>query len=774
MPSFLLKIWRIDRTCLFELTWDRVRTLNATLTYPETLTTLYQQWQEAYINFYRSYRSTVRARPGISLSLPQHKKDWRAKLVEAEAKFLAEFHYWLNHAELVEIRREIAQAAAQSNRVDIFIRCDSLEMAKLPWESWQIGTEFGITNPIRIVRTAANLRAGQKKPVHRQRSRILVILGDDTGLDFQDERKAIQALSRIAEVEFVGWQVGQACDDLKMTICNAIADRRGWDILCFLGHSNETKITGGELGIAPKTSIFISEIAQYLQVAQERGLQFAVFNSCNGLNIAESLLNLGLSHVAVMREPIHNEVAKEFLIQFLRHLAEYQNVQEAMLAACQFLKLENNLTIPSAYLIPSLFSYPEVEPFRLKRIGWRHRLQQLQPNRFDAIALGTFALISSLLPLQSWLIDQRQAVQAVYRHTTAQSMEAQTPPVLLVQVDEASLQNDRVEIINQNLDRTYLAKLVNRVSALNASIVGIDYLLFRHQPSGDRVLAQALQTAVTQKGTQFILAATLENFQSTPKWVLALPEIANPKWRIDGDMDLLGDPAFYARVIGDTDAETEVLPMAYQLVLTQQRTGMPYRWDERTRLHPVSQFAAAIGQMWLRPLIDFSTPKEQVYQAIPAWKLLKQSEPAKIRQPLVLISPGGNVDAGVKPGEDNFISPMALNYWRGTVTSKMTGGEVHAYLVHNLLHHRLIIPIPDLWMIGVAGLFSKGMVIWLTGRKTKSRSRLSAYLLVVPIVYTAASLQSYLSFAILLPWLFPTLIYCTYLLPFILKRDQHA
>lgn len=42
-----------------------------------------------------------------------------------------------------------------------------------------------------------------------------------------------------------------------------------------------------------------------------------------------------------------------FLIRFLQGLAEHKDVHDSLLAACQYLKLSQNLTYPSAYLIPS-------------------------------------------------------------------------------------------------------------------------------------------------------------------------------------------------------------------------------------------------------------------------------------------------------------------------------------------------------------------------------------------------------------------------------------
>lgn len=780
MTAFVIKVWHVEQTCLFELMWGHSHTISAKLLYPATLTKLYEQWRADYLAF---YRSNFLARPGISFSLPESEIDWRAKLVESEAAFLAEFQHWLNSAELAEIQRTIRQAANEQERVDLFVRCDTLEMVKLPWESWQVDT----SKPIRITRTANRLPADSTKPERRRKARILAILGDDTGLQSEDEQEdtklqlderkttftteqsALKKLSTLVDITFVEWQKGKNIIALKDEICLALTDEQGWDILFFTGHSNETAITGGQIAIAPNSSIMVKEIAQELQVAQAKGLQFAIFNSCSGVSIAESLINLGLNQVAVMREPIHHKVAKEFLLQFVQQIAQFKDAHEAMLAACQVLKQDKNWIYPSAYLIPSLFTHPQALPFCLKPTGWK----PWQPTRREAIVLGITALLSSLLPIQSFLIDQRQSIQANYQTITAQTIQTiprKTPPILLVQVDEPTLRN--VEVINQNLDRKYLAKLVNRATELNLSTIGLDYLLFRPQPNGDPVLAQALSKA-GQKGTKIILAASPEQY-GPPKWSLVLPEIAHPQqlWRIDGDIDLLGDPPFYARVIGDTNAQTKILPMAYALV--QQTLGL--RKDARFLIHPVSKFAEKIGQMWLRPLIDFSVPPDQVYQAISAQdefmnKNRQQDlQKAIANQPIVLIAPGGHIDAGVTPGEDNFNSPVAFQHFSSRL--KITGGEVHAYLVHNLIHHRLIIPIPDLWMLGLAGLLGKGSSLWLARQNQKSRRAI--WLLSIPILYTAVSLQTYVWCAVLLPVLFPTVTYLAYLVPFIWKRDHHA
>ena len=78
-----------------------------------------------------------------------------------------------------------------------------------------------------------------------------------------------------------------------------------------------------------------------LTIAKENGLQVAIFNSCSGLSIANKLIDLGFSQVAIMREPIHNQVAVEFFMQFSQALAEYKDVHQSLLAASEYLNQKN-------------------------------------------------------------------------------------------------------------------------------------------------------------------------------------------------------------------------------------------------------------------------------------------------------------------------------------------------------------------------------------------------------------------------------------------------
>ncbi|MBD1923475.1 CHASE2 domain-containing protein [Microcoleus sp. FACHB-831] len=820
--SFRLKVQRIDKTCLFELSWGRGQQLCTTLNYPETLTGFYQEWQRVYLSF---YKSALRGRVEGSGSIASPPIDWHARLVQAEARLLYEFHHWLRSAELYEIRAAIAKGTGDranpqllpsgEKGENVFLTCNSIELARLPWEAWEIGAEFATSRAIRIVRAPLNikeetLKAKNKK--HGKKARVLVILGDDTGLNFQKDREAVRSLSRIAEIKFVGWQPGQDIAQLKDDICQALTDERGWDVLLFAGHSNESAIIGGELAIAPNTSLSISEIELQLQIAKSRGLQFALFNSCSGINIAESLINLGFSQVAIMREPIHNEVAQKFIKRFMQTLAERKDVQESMLAACQYLKLEENFTCPSASLIPSLFCHPDADLFRIPPSGIKQIIDDIVPTMGEAIALSALLLISLSLSAQNFLVDQRVLTQAIYRHLTNQ-LPNDKPPVLLVQINEKSIQEAKIRN-PKPMDRKYLASLVDKLSAMDARVVGIDYLLDRKH--GDRQgeiedarLARSLQAAVKNPThpTWFVFAMT---WGDTKEPLSVHPSLASNNWSLQGNINvLLGN----MKLIPAKDTSKASLSFSYMLALAyklncedathshqhkpqpqlQNKTdffsevtsylrekGQHYKtlFPPAARLQPITSFSYKLRQKWLHPIIDFSIPPDRVYNSIPAWKLLqiKGHSYQSLKQQVAIVVPWGYGEAGVsKDGEDNWNMPPALSFWLTQGDSRNSrmvspGGESHAYMVHHLLKNRLVVPIPDLWAIAVALILGKGTAL-IIGKRQHYRQLRVILPVITPPVYGIVCLQIYISSAILLPWFLPSVAFG---LPMLLRKRNYA
>lgn len=785
--AYRLSIHQIEQSCLFDLTWGQGQRLTATIAFPQVLLSLYQAWRRAYLGY---YKQALRGRVGAMGQLAGPPVDWHSQLVQAEARFLSEFHRWLKRGELFDLRSQLeTPPTLGSNRGSdgrdagtknetLFLTCSPLELARFPWETWEFGRH------IEVVRSPPTLSppAPCQTALRRGKPRVLAILGDETGLNFKGERLALKAQRRCLEIHYVGWQPGEESRVLKERICRAIADPQGWDVLFFAGHSNEAALLDGQVAIAPQTALSIRDLSPYLQQAQERGLQFALFNSCSGLDIAQGLINLGFAQVAIMREPIHNEVAQEFLVQFLQGLSSGETVQTAVRGAGEFLKLEKNLTYPSAYLVPSLFRHPESVPYRLPEVGWRGWWRRWQPTKAETLAVALLLLLSVLPNLQYWLLDHRVGMQARYRDWTGQVASEDLPPVVLVLVDQQTFQRRGLSQYKP-IDRQLLADVIAGVMETGVSVVGVDYLLDLQDPRGqDGALRQVLAEAFARQVWSVFI--TVRN--PGGEWVDLYPEVAEPDWLLLGDAWV---PFWHIRPRRESPYQRT--PFSYQLAiahrLQQQQEGRPLEGSREdqvlafsqegsglspwTELHPVTLWSYRWRQRWLQPLLDFSLPPQVIYERVLAWQLLESPEAtlAELRREdwsdaIVIIAAGGYYEAGIeRDGGDNLSPPPAIRYWQrqqGRRGTAFMGGEAHAYMTHHFLTHHLVIPIPDSWLLLGTVLGCKVLVVYGRERWRGQGWRWAG--LGAIAVYGGVSLQVYISAGLLFPWLFPALAIALY------------
>lgn len=816
MLTYHLAVRKIEQTCLFELTWGQRQRLSVQIPYPKQLTQAYVDWQRAYLGY---YKHALRGRPGATGTIAPVAINWHSELAQSEAKLRSEFHRWLRSADLHDIRDAIAHPphsshpshpadAAQTNGVkELFLTCEPIDLARLPWETWEIDK----VQPLRMARTPINIRAEatSRQTPRLGQLRILVIMGDDSGIEIKSDVEAIQqTFENLGYVRVEGWQQGHDPLQVKENIRTALIDPQGWDILFFSGHSDEARVVGGEVLVAPWVSISMHEIAHDLDVAKRNGLQFALFNSCAGLDIAETLVESGLSQVAIMREKIHNQVAQTFLVQFLEGLASYLDVHDALLKACQYLKLEKHLTYPSAHLIPSFFRHPDAELFQLQPAGWKAWLKQLRPIKQEAIALSALAILSMLPAIQDGLMEQRVWSQAVFRQATGAAAAVAPPSTLLVQIDDQSRQ--RAGFATEDADyirRDYLADIINQLTELNAEVVGIDYLLPLQQ-SHDAALRAAITSAIEQHNTWFVFSSFRNH---GGEWVMVNPAIADLNWVMGGDIWV---PAWH---ILPLQADDRPRPLSSHLATVHQMQRQPEltvqpelnsttslatqlqtqlnQLDPRTYqqmvgqrawLHPITEFSYNLRQRWLQPLLDFSIPPDQVYATVSAWQLLDDPQSVlqdygltSLQDMIVIVAPGGHFDAGLTDkAEDNFPTPPAIAFWRSQTENPnrgLTGGEAHAYMTHHFLKQHFVVPIPDLWMLLAAAVVGKVLVVMVIPSLDQQRQAPSArfWLLLVGTTagYGLLSLWIYQLAAVLVPWLLPSLVVWSYMLLTVSERQ---
>ena len=739
MMQFTLILQSQGQTCQFRLTWGQGQSIAVTVDYPTDVFQHYEAWQTAYLHYYRSFR----ARAGISgvAKLPQ--VDWRSKLIESNAQLLQAFQLWLSQASLLPIRVELANAL-RLGITDLFIICESPDLDRLPWETWQESPEF--VGTLRIARTPTTIRSQVGARIRRSKLRILVILGDETGLNFQKEQEALKGLKRYAEVEFVGWQ-GYEDKGLRSRIRAAIMNEQGWDLLFFAGHSNETSLTGGELGIAPGESLMLAEILSDLRLAIDRGLQFAIFNSCKGLSIAQILIDAGLSQVMIMREPIHNRVAQQFLLQFLQQFITGSDVDAAMRSACDTLQRDPNLDYPSSYWIPSLFRHPASQLFQCPPIDRLRWLKHWKPDRWESIIVGSMAILSLLNPVQDSLMNLRQGFQTIYRLVT-QQLPQDAPVIQLVTIDQVSL--DQAGIVKrQPMDWNYLAQVLDRVSEFQPKIVGIDFSLDRpedHPTAHVRTLKRSLQSFANQpfvfssffdeRGQEIKVSSKLvsqpivSGYTNTADWHMPIPQ---------------SDDACVVRCPFAMRMANFTLPFRQEVY--------PITRFSRNFDYSITRSSRNFRQFWLHPIQDFSIPIDRVYRPISAKDLAKLERSTLQSQVVIVVA--NYAEAGLDDSRRDYTQDVPLAIQWGVpldrdLPKRFTGGERLAYSTYQLMTRHFVIPIPDLWGVLVAGTIAK---LWRI--RSNGRSRRWVVLLTI-FGYGILGLQLYLSAKLLLPFLLPS------------------
>ncbi len=780
-----------EQLCIFLLLWDnRNKQLNASLPYSQDVQKWYLRWQQWY---YRFYHLSAPQSPSNSGRLNPGSGDLAHDLMEAERGLVQVFQRWLGAGELRTIQQQIRDELVRLTQVnpdpdqktgiqpgvDIFLACESNEMARLPWEVWSLTAPPGT---LRIVRTAMDTPESSPTAQFRPRKpRILAVLGDDPNLPLQEDWKAMRSLSAIADIKRFLWQPDDSASAIKQKIATTIGDRRGWDVLFFAGHSDETAVTGGRLAIAPNVFLAISEIEEYLTQAQKKGLKLAIFNSCRGLSIANSLVNLGLQ-VVIMREQIRNDVAQSFLKPLCQQLAQHSDIHDALLSASQHLQSAEKFAYPSAHLIPSFFSPYGTAAYRIPHFGWQRRLQQWLPTKREAIALATVTLISLMVPIQDMLLDLRTAAQASYRELTNQ-MPDQSPPVTLIAIDQPSL-NRADESIDgfkiQPIDRQYLSTLIEQLANTNAKVVGIDYFLDTEEPK-ENILADSIRHTVQANNTWLIFVSR----DRDQKWTR--DEIADPAWSLEADAYLYPGrvklpkeptcatscPFAYTLALATTVTQKLSLEDVPQPTLQnkaelQEKLSLYIRNVDLPTLQPF--FDQVTSPLALPYITDFSIPPNHIYQRIPAWQFLSNS-PAfdDLSGTTVIVASDRYTEA-----KDQFSSPTAFTYWcrsmypsglnQENCPKEITGGEHQAYMTHHLLNSHLIILIPGWWMIYLSALLGKGIGFYLMQQPIRRKQQIFVVLTGV-IGYGLFALQIYISALVLIPIVLPSLIFSLYVIP---------
>jgi len=321
----------------------------------------YQQWQSIYNeglkDIFRYLKTKYRKIEVNNIEATNFTiEDFLRECSQSAEKFQESLNLWLNN----EVFRPVKEELLQYLNPDISIRTvlqiekEAEVLRRLPWHLWNFferypQAEIALSSQIyQKPNLIDSLRTRSKNKV-----KILAIVGDSTGINVEHDKDFLQQIPD-AEVVF-------KCEPNRRELHDGLWTQH-WDILFFAGHSSSS-LDGatGQIQINNKDSLKIADLKHALRKAVKQGLQLAIFNSCDGLGLATDLADLHIPQAIVMREPVPDVVAQEFLKNFLAGFSQGNSLYNSVRQAREKLEgLEDEF--PCATWLPVIYQNPAVIP----------------------------------------------------------------------------------------------------------------------------------------------------------------------------------------------------------------------------------------------------------------------------------------------------------------------------------------------------------------------------------------------------------------------------
>ena len=242
------------------------------------------------------------------------------------------------------IRERLGIEFAQGTQdVRLVIQARNPRLWKLPWHVWDILEQYNIGMGYTLPGFSAH-GSPSVPPSRSHKVRILAVLGDKRHLDLQPDQDAIQKLK--------GTDVTFLHQPRSTQFIRTLRHQKGWDILFFAGHSKTEEKTG-RISLSETESLRLDEFKNTLGEAINKGLKIAIFNSCDGLGLAQELIQSKIPVVIVMQEAVPDVVAQSFLKELLAEYSAGESLYTAVAIAQK--RLEDFQELPGSTWLPLIF-----------------------------------------------------------------------------------------------------------------------------------------------------------------------------------------------------------------------------------------------------------------------------------------------------------------------------------------------------------------------------------------------------------------------------------
>lgn len=449
-----------------------------------TLRMTYRKWQEIYreLCLYRQQTLSLDAATRLELNIDPGTVE-AVSVVEFNdvcQQLQDQLNDWLAASSFQRIENKLRTQLSTSGQVQVHIEAAEASLQQLPWHLWQFFEDYPQAS---LSLSMPEYQPPAIEPRTRKQVRILAIIGDQRGVDVAGDLQALQQLP--------GADVTVVKEPSRHEFEDHLWDDEGWDILFYGGHS-QTEQTTGRLFLNPQESLTLDEFHSALRRAINRGVQLAIFNSCDGLGLAAALAQLQIPAVIVMREPVPNRVAVTFLQQFLAQYGKGRPCFQAVRDAQERLQgLEDQFACAS--WMPVMLQNPSVNVptwADLRRI----RTDDARQGLFRVGLLGGLGAALTVMGLGALSLLQPLelvAYDGLLRLRPPEPLDERLLIVKITPAERASLVREGQPALNY-LPEPVLGNLLERLQAdLKPRVIGLD--IAHRTPTSNPALKRAFQ-----------------------------------------------------------------------------------------------------------------------------------------------------------------------------------------------------------------------------------------------------------------------------------------
>ena len=433
----------------------------------------YERWQSTYRSL-EDFRITP-----ISISIGGDRTQQLNNCRFLGDELSQQLNGWLNSESFRPLKEKLLKQLTPNDTVRVLIKTSDIWLRRFPWHLWDFFEDYSLAE---VALSAPEYHGKQPSPnpvTKRDKVKILAILGNSKGIFIEKDRELLKTLPN-AEITFL-------LKPQRSKLSEQLWEQH-WDILFFAGHSS-SQIDGqtGNIYINEKDRLTINDLKYALKQAVRGGLQLAIFNSCDGLGLARQLEELHIPQIIVMREPVPDLVAQEFLKHFLEAFSSGQSLYAAVRLARERLQgLEGEY--PGASWLPVICQNPAFSP-----MTWP--LLRFLPNsrRLPTVLLLSVLITASVLGvrhlggLQTW---ELQAYDILMR---SRPESGQDPRLLIVTVTEDDFNLPEQQHRKGSLSDIALTRLLELLAQGQPRTIGLD--IYRDHPVQPNQMLTRLQTA---------------------------------------------------------------------------------------------------------------------------------------------------------------------------------------------------------------------------------------------------------------------------------------